>query len=136
MRLGILGLPQSGKTTLFEILVSNAPPRPPGARQDRVGVLRVPDARVDRLSELYQPKKTTYATLEVVDSQAMGQGGSAGAKGTDLFAGVRNADALVLVVRAFEDPSVPHPKGSVDPARDLAELQAEIVLNDLAIAET
>jgi GTP-binding protein YchF len=135
MRLGILGLPQSGKTTLFEILVSNAPPRAPGARQDRVGVLRVPDARVDALSSMYAPKKTTYATLEVVDSGAMGQGASA-ATGTDLFAGVRNADALVLVVRAFEDPSVPHPHGSVDPARDLNELLAEIVLNDLAIAET
>jgi GTP-binding protein YchF len=135
MRLGILGLPQSGKTTLFEILVSNAPPRAPGARQDRVGVLRVPDARVDSLSSMYAPKKTTYATLEVVDSGAMGQGASA-SKGTDLFAGVRNADALVLVVRGFEDPSVSHPRGSIDATRDLRELFAEIVLNDLAIAET
>jgi GTP-binding protein YchF len=136
MRIGILGLPQGGKTTLFEILVSNAPPRAPGARQDRVGIVRVPDERVDRLSEMYQPKKTTFATLEVVDSQAMGQGGQGGAKGSDLFAGVRNADALVLVVRAFEDPSVPHPKSTVDPARDLADLEAEIVLNDMAIVET
>ena len=135
MRLGILGLPQGGKTTLFEIVVSNAPPRAPGARQDRVGVVRVPDERVDRLSAMYQPKKTTFATLEVIDSQAMGQGGS-GAKGADLFAGVRNADALVLVVRAFEDPSVPHPKTTVDAARDLADLEAEILLNDMAIVET
>src|SRR5262245_52374234 len=65
MRLGILGLPQAGKTTLFEILVSNAPPRAPGSRQDRVGIVRVPDERVDRLSEMYKPKKTTFATLEV-----------------------------------------------------------------------
>jgi len=137
MRLGILGLPQAGKTTLFEILVSNAPPRAPGSRQDRVGIVRVPDERVDRLSEMYKPKKTTFATLEVVDSQAMGQGGQgAGAKGPDLFAGVRNADALVLVVRAFEDPSVPHPKATVDAARDLADLEAEILLNDMAIVET
>ena len=137
MRLGILGLPQAGKTTLFEILVSNAPPRPPGARQDRVGIVRVPDERVDRLSAMYQPKKTTFATLEVVDSQAMGQGGGgANAKGPDLFAGVRNADALVLVVRAFENPSVPHPQGSVGAARDLGELEAEILLNDMAIVET
>jgi ribosome-binding ATPase YchF (GTP1/OBG family) len=135
MRLGILGLPQGGKTTLFEILVSNAPPRAPGARQDRVGIVRVPDERVDRLSEMYQPKKTTFATLEVVDSQAMGQGGAGGAKGPDLFAGVRNADALVLVVRAFEDPSVPHPKATIDPARDLADLEAEILLNDMAIVD-
>jgi ribosome-binding ATPase YchF (GTP1/OBG family) len=85
---------------------------------------------------MYSPKKTTFATLEVVDSQAMGQGGQGGAKGADLFAGVRNADALVLVVRAFEDPSVPHPKSTVDPARDLADLEAEILLNDMAIVET
>jgi GTP-binding protein YchF len=136
MRLGILGLPQSGKTTLFEILVSNAPPRPPGARQDRVGVVRVPDTRVDQLSTMYKPKKTTFATLEVVDSQAMGQGTAGGAKGPDLFAGVRNADALVLAVRVFEDPSVPHPKATVDAARDLADLEAEILLNDMAIVET
>lgn len=136
MRLGILGLPQSGKTTLFEILVSNAPPRPPGARQDRVGVVRVPDERVDQLSTMYKPKKTTFATLEVVDSQAMGQGTAGAAKGPDLFAGVRNADALVLAVRAFEDPSVPHPKATVDAARDLADLEAEILLNDMAIVET
>jgi GTP-binding protein YchF len=135
MRLGILGLPQAGKSTLFEILVAGAPPRAPGARKDQVGVVRVPDARVDRLSSMYAPRKTTYATLEVVDSQAMGHGAAAG-KGADLFAGVRNADALVLVVRVFDDPAVPHPRVTIDPARDLAELEAEIVLNDLAIVET
>ena len=135
MRLGILGLPQAGKSTLFEILVASAPPRAAGARKDQVGVVKVPDERVDRLSSMYVPKKTTYATLEVIDSQAMGQGGSAG-KGADLFASVRGADALVLVVRVFDDPSVPHPKVTVDPARDLADLEAEIVLNDLAIVET
>lgn len=134
MRLGILGLPQGGKSTLFEILVAGAPARAPGARKDQVGVVRVPDARVDRLSSMYSPKKTTYATLEVVDSQAMGQGSAAGKSG-DLFASVRNADALVLVVRVFDDPSVPHPKTTIDPARDLADLKAEIVLNDLAIVE-
>ena len=135
MRLGILGLPQSGKSTLFEILVASAPARAPGARKDQVGVVRVPDERVDRLSSMYSPRKTTYATLEVVDSQAMGQG-TGGGKGQDLFAAVRNADALVLVVRVFDDPAVPHPKVTLDPARDLRDLEAEIVLNDLAIVET
>jgi ribosome-binding ATPase len=134
VRLGILGLPQSGKSTLFEILVAGAPARTPGAKKDQVGVVRVPDERVDRLSAMYRPRKTTYATLEVVDSQAMGQG--SGGKGGDLFASVRGADALVLVVRVFDDPAVPHPKVTIDPARDLADLGAEIVLNDLAIVET
>jgi len=136
MRLGILGLPQAGKSTLFEILVASAPARAAGARKDQVGVVRVPDERVDRLSSMYSPKKTTYATLEVVDSQAMGQGLGGKGGGQDLFASVRGADALVLVVRVFEDPAVPHPKVTVDPARDLADLEAEIVLNDLAIVET
>lgn len=136
MRLGILGLPQAGKSTLFEILVASAPARTPGARKDQVGVVRVPDERVDRLSSMYTPKKTTYATLEVIDSQAMGQAGGGGGKGADLFAAVRNADALVLVVRAFDDPAVPHPRVSIDPARDLADLKAEIVLNDLGLVET
>lgn len=134
-RVGILGLPQSGKTTLFEILMQGAgAAAPPGASaKDRVGVLKVPDARIDRLSDMFTPKKTTYAQIQFVDSAAAGQGKPG--KGADLFAGVRQCDALVAVVRDFENPAVPSLKG-VDAARDLRELDAELVLNDLAIAET
>lgn len=134
-RVGILGLPQSGKTTLFEILMQGAgAAAPPGASaRDRVGVLKVPDGRIDRLSAMFQPKKTTYAQIQFVDSAAAGHGKPG--KGADLFAGVRQCDALVAVVRDFENPAVPSEKG-VDAARDLRELEAELVLNDLAIAET
>lgn len=134
-RVGILGLPQSGKTTLFEILMQGAgAAAPPGASaKDRVGVLKVPDARIDRLSAMFTPKKTTYAQIQFVDSAAAGQGKPG--KGADLFAGVRQCDALVAVVRDFENPAVPSLKG-VDAARDLRELDAELVFNDLAIAET
>jgi len=134
-RVGILGLPQSGKTTLFEILMQGAgAAAPPGASaKDRVGVLKVPDPRIDRLSAMFQPKKTTYAQIQFVDSAAAGQGKPG--KGADLFAGVRQCDALVAVVRDFENPAVPAIHG-VDAARDLRELEAELVLNDLAIAET
>ena len=134
-RVGILGLPQSGKTTLFEILMQGAgAAAPPGASaKDRVGVLKVPDARIDRLSAMFTPKKTTYAQIQFVDSAAAGQGKPG--KGADLFAGVRQCDALVVVVRDFENPAVPSLKG-VDAARDLRELDAELVFNDLAIAET
>lgn len=134
-RVGILGLPQSGKTTLFEILMQGAgAAAPPGASaRDRVGVVKVPDPRIDRLSAMFQPKKTTYAQIQFVDSAAAGQGKPG--KGTDLFAGVRQCDALVAVVRDFENPAVPSEKG-VDAARDLRELEAELVFNDLAIAET
>lgn len=135
-RVGILGLPQSGKTTLFEILLQGAGAAPPpgASKSDRVGVVRVPDPRIDRLSALFNPKKTVYTQIQFVDSAAAGHGGKPG-KGTDLFASVRNCDALLAVVRDFENPAVPAAQG-VDPARDLRELEAELVLNDLAICET
>jgi GTP-binding protein YchF len=134
-RVGILGLPQSGKTTLFEILLQGAgASAPPGASaRDRVGVVRVPDERIDRLTAMFTPKKTVLAQIQFVDSAAAGQGKPG--KGQDLFTGVRQCDALLAVVRDFESPSVPAPKG-VDAARDLRELEAELVLNDLAIVET
>ncbi len=134
-RVGILGLPQSGKTTLFEILMQGAgATAPPGASaRDRVGVVKVPDERIDRQTAMFSPKKTVLATIQFVDSAAAGQGKPG--KGQDLFTGVRQCDALVAVVRDFENPVVPAPKG-VDPLRDLRELEAELVLNDLAIAET
>lgn len=134
-RVGILGLPQSGKTTLFEILLQGAgASAPPGASaKERVGMVRVPDERIDRLSVMFTPKKTTYTQIQFVDTAAAGQGKPG--KGVDLFAGVRNCDALVAVVRDFENPSVPAPNG-VDAMRDLRNLEAELVLNDLAIVET
>lgn len=133
---GILGLPQSGKTTLFEILMQGAGSSPPdsGARE-HVGIVRVPDPRVDRLSALYTPKKTTHARLQFIDTPAMRAGSArAMAKGPDLFAAVRQADALLAVVRDFENPAVPI-EGGADPGRDLRNLEAELVLNDLVIVE-
>ncbi len=134
-RVGILGLPQSGKTTLFEILMQGAgAAAPPGASaRDRVGVVKVPDERIDKLTAMFVPKKTVLAQIQFVDSAAAGQGKPG--KGQDLFASVRQCDALLAVVRDFENPAVPSEKG-VDAARDLRELEAELVLNDLAICET
>lgn len=136
-RVGILGLPQSGKTTLFEILVQGA-----GAHaattsgREQVAVIVVPDPRVDRLSALYRPKKTTHACIQFVDTVAAGHASArAAARGPDLFSGVRNCDALLAVVRDFENPAVPAERG-VDPARDLRALESELILNDLAIVES
>ena len=136
-RVGILGLPRSGKTTVFEILVQGA-----GAHaattsgREQVAVVIVPDERVDRLSGMFKPKKTTHACIQFVDTVAAGQSSArAAARGPDLFSGVRNCDALLGVVRDFENPAVPAERG-VDPPRDLRELESELILNDLAIVES
>lgn len=132
-RVGILGLPRAGKTTLFEILMQGAGVATPAGQRDQVGVVRVPDERVDRLSALYQPKKTTWAQVQFVDSAAAGQASArAAAKGPDLFSAVRQCDAFAAVVRAFEDLGA---GGAPDPERDLKALEAELVLNDLVIVE-
>jgi hypothetical protein len=132
-RVGILGLPQSGKTTLFEILMQGAgAAATTAAGREAVGVVRVPDARVDRLSALYQPKKTTHAAIQFVDSAAAAQAGARAAKKTDPFASVRLCDALVAVVRDFEDPA----GRPAEPERDAKTLEADLILNDLGIAES
>jgi GTP-binding protein YchF len=134
-QVGILGLPRAGKSTVFEILMQGAgAPSPGAAGRDQVGVVRVPDPRIDRLSDLYRPKKTTYARIQFVESGAAGHSARAG-KGADLFAGVRQCDALLAVVRDFESDAVPI-EGGVDPERELRTLETELILNDLAVVET
>ena len=131
-RVGILGLPGSGKTTLFEILMQGAGDHPATAKgREHVGVVRVPDPRVDRLSQLFQPRKTTYTQIQIVDSAAAGRSAGRAGKGQDLFASVRNCDALIAVVRDFE----PQAGGGVDPARDLRAIQDDLILNDLDVVE-
>jgi GTP-binding protein YchF len=136
-RVGILGLPLSGKTTLFEILVQGAGAQAAATTgREQVAVIVVPDERVDRLSALYHPKKTTHARVQFVDTVAAGHTSArAAARGPDLFSGVRNCDALLGVVRGFESLAVPA-AGGVDPARDLRDLESELILNDLAIVES
>jgi ribosome-binding ATPase len=129
---GILGLPRSGKTTLFEILMQgagSASASAAGAR-DMIGMVRVPDQRIDRLSAHYQPKKTTHAVIQFVESAAAAKSG-AGAKKTDAFAALRNCDALMIVLRAFHEPGGPAP----DPEKERSGLEADLVLNDLGIVE-
>jgi ribosome-binding ATPase len=136
-RVGILGLPQSGKTTLFEILVQGAGAQAASTSgREQVAVIVVPDERVDRLSALYDPKKTTHARIQFLDTVAAGQASArAAARGPDLFSGVRNCDALLAVVRDFESLTVPAARG-VDATRDLRDLESELILNDLAIVES
>jgi len=140
MKLGIIGLPNSGKTAIFNALTgqvaeTTAYPNPV-AGEPRVGTVKVPDERIDRLSQIFNPKKTTYADVTCLDITGFAQGISASKQKTSLFNQLWEADAIIHVVRAFEDDSVSHPDDSIDPARDAAALELELVFHDLELAET
>jgi ribosome-binding ATPase len=132
MKTGIIGLPSVGKSTLFQLLTGSAAPAPGGRPEARLGVARVPDPRVDALAAIYQPKKKTWATVEYADVPGVSKG--EGSALVDLPA-LRNVDAFVHVVRAFESEVVPHPDGSVDPLRDARMLELELILADLGAVE-
>lgn len=132
MKAGIIGLPSVGKSTLFQLL-TGAPAPAPGSRPEaRLGIARVPDPRVERLAEMYKPRKKTLATIEYVDVPGTGKG--EGSALVDLPA-LRGVDVLVHVIRAFESDVVPHPDGSVDPNRDARMLDLELILADLGFVE-
>lgn len=135
MRLGIIGLPQSGKTTVFNALTrGNLPVTTSGGRFEvHTGVVDVPDERVDRLSGMFKPKKTIYAKVTYADIAGL-EGAKAAISGV-LLNQLSQMDGLLHVVRCFDDPSVPHPAGSVDPRRDIASMDAELLLNDLIAVE-
>ena len=132
MKAGILGLSLAGKSTLFQLLTGTPAAAPGGRPEARVGIARVPDPRVFRLAELFNPKKKTLATVEYVDVPGVAKG--EGQALVDLPA-LRGVDALVHVVRAFESESAPHPDGSVDALRDAKMLELELILADLATVE-
>ncbi len=137
MRLGIIGLPQSGKTTLFNALTRGRQPTGISAGKIEVhtAVVDVPDARVDALSKMFNPKKTTYAKVTYADIAGLdGSAGKGGISGT-LLNQLTQMDGFILVLRCFEDDNVPHPQGSVDAARDLGIMDAEFILNDLIAVE-
>ena len=137
LRAGLIGFPSAGKTALFQLLTSaREAPRPAGRQDANVGVSRVPDERLDRLTALFNPKKHVPATVEFADMGAgASSGGKAGAAALLDVAAFRNADALLHVVRLFRDPSVPHAAGSIDPARDVRTMEDELILADLGVAE-
>ena len=130
MKSGIIGLPQVGKTSLFTIL-TKAHVETHGGREAHIGVARVPDERLDKLSALYNPRKTIHASIEYADVAAIGQ---EALKDTAYATALRNVDALVHVLRAFDDPAVPH-VGAVDPARDARNVEFDLMVNDLGQIE-
>ncbi len=134
LRAGLIGLPSTGKTTLFRLMTSarEGAKGSHGKAEAHVGVSRVPDPRLDTLAAMFKPRKHTPATVEFAD---MAMPGGGGAKDLVDVAPFRNADALVHVLRAFRDPTVPHPAGSIDPARDAQTMADELILADLSIVE-
>jgi GTP-binding protein YchF len=136
LTLGIIGFPKSGKTTVFNTLThSNAETSAYGTSSSpNIGTVKVPDTRLDKLTEMFNPKKTTPATVEYTDVAGMAKGaGQTGAlPGLNL---IQKVEALVHVVRAFDDPNLPHPEGSVDPIRDIQTMDLELAFSDLAVIE-
>ena len=133
MKTGIIGLPQVGKSSLFRIL-TKAKLEERGysnPREAHIGVARVPDERLDKLSALYSPKKTTFASVEYVDVAAIGQ---EALKETAFLTSLRNVDALIHVLRAFEDDSIPH-VGAIDPLRDIKNVEFDLMVSDLTQIE-
>src|SRR5438270_3931390 len=133
MKSGIIGLPQVGKTSLFRMLTRTALSAHALAnpREAHIGVAKVPDDRLDRLAALYHPKKLTHASIEYVDVGAIGQDAL---KETAYIGHLRQVDALVHVLRAFEDDSIPH-VGPIDPLRDIKNVEFDLMVSDLGQIE-
>lgn len=137
MRLGIIGLPQSGKTTIFNALTrGNQPTTMSGGRFEvHTAVVDVPDPRVDRLSQLFHPEKTIYAKVTYADIAGLEGGSSKSGISGALLNQLTQMDGFVHVVRCFNEAHVPHPSGSVNPLRDIVAMDSELLINDLIAVE-
>lgn len=131
MKTGIIGLPQVGKTSLFKILTKAKVEDRGYSREAHLGVAKVPDDRLAKLSALYDPKRIMYAVVEYADVAAIGQ---EALKETGFLTALRNVDALIHVLRAFEDASIPH-VGEIDPLRDIKNVEFDLMLSDLTQIE-
>jgi hypothetical protein len=139
MQIGIIGLPNSSKTTIFNALTRNdiqTTPFSSGQFEIHSAVVNVPDPRVDRLSAMFKPRKTTYAQVLYNDIAGLAQGvGKSGQLTGPLLNAIAQNDALLHVARAFSDPSIPHERGSVNAARDVRDLDFELIISDLGVVE-
>jgi GTP-binding protein YchF len=132
MKTAIIGLPMVGKTSLFTILTGVHQETRIGSTAARTGVAKVPDARVEALARLFEPPKVTHATVEYVDMPSISK---ETLRDVSSIASLRVVDAFAHVLRLFADETVPHEKGSVDPVRDLEDVETELILSDLLVVE-
>src|SRR5215831_3118313 len=132
MKTAIIGLPMTGKTSLFTILTGVHQETRIGSTSVRQGVSKVPDKRLEALGAFFEPPKVTHATVEYVDMPSISKESLRDAQSV---ANLRNVDAFAHVVRVFADESVPHEKGSVDPMRDVEDIDTELILSDFVVVE-
>ena len=139
MKLGIVGLPNVGKSTLFNSLTKAgalSANYPFATIDPNIGIVSVPDERIVKLGELYHTKKVTPATIEFVDIAGLVKGASKGeGLGNQFLANIREVDAIVHVVRCFEDTNIIHVDGSIDPARDIETINLELIFSDIEILD-
>src|SRR5437870_11222584 len=135
LRAALIGFGSTGKSTLFQLMTNVRETGRPahGKGEAFIGISKVPDPRLDRLTAMYNPRKRVPAIVEFSDLAV--PAGTSGAQALVDVVAYKNADALVHVLRAFEDPAVPHPSGSIDPARDAQAMEDELILADLGVAE-
>ena len=132
MKTAIVGLPMTGKTSLFTILTGVHETTRMGSTEARIGITKVPDPRLEALAKIYEPKKVTHATVEFLDFPSISK---EVLRDPSYLGSLRVADAIAHVVRVFEDDTVPHEKGSVDPLRDIEDVDIELILSDLVVVE-
>ncbi|HVX67989.1 MAG TPA: redox-regulated ATPase YchF [Bryobacteraceae bacterium] len=132
MKTAIIGLPQVGKTSLFTMLTGVKEAARIGSLATRIGVAKVPDARIDALAALFQPPKITHAVVEYLDTPAISK---ESLRDPQFLSSLRVVDAFAHVLRIFDDPAVPHEAGSIDPVRDLENVEVELMLSDLVVVE-
>src|SRR5436190_1527000 len=133
LRAALIGFASTGKSTLFQLMTSVKDAPRSGKADAVIGISKVPDDRLDRLTAMFNPKKRVPATIEFTDLVVAARTGGATAL-VDVVA-YKNADALVHVVRAFDDPAIPHPASSINAARDAQAMEDELILADLGVAE-